>query len=1114
MTLATQYSIAVKHQRSTRIDSDLSADFFPSLVYHGTAQSALETLARQYSQANQRAYTLTGPYGSGKSTIALLLLGLLNHDVQLREAATDVLNTESKRTIAESISYDKGWLQIRAVGGVSSPVQTFWKATLTALREHPNTQGALTKYVELTPETDAELLDHWESLFAEIKPHVDGILLIADEMGKTLEFINKNKGELHLFQDIAEILGRIQTPTIFLGLLHQAFGEYAKDRGTKLQKEWAKIQGRYTDILYNVSSDETVSLIAKSIVNTEVSQQTVEDPFVSMTLAAFNEGNEDRKKILEQRLRDCAPLHPLTALLLGPLSKRRFSQNERSTFGFLCSHEANSFQLFLQRTIDKDARYGLHHLWDYLETNLEHAILGSPDGHAWAEASEAIARVDVEDSTLKLLKTIALLNLFGKPACLYATNKILKAASGITDSEELQEHLNRLKENSCIIFRKHQSAWAVFEGSDLDIPSLLEQKIEQLANSDEAIDYITYSQQIMAKGHYHTKGTLRWAEQSIALHFNALDIKAIQVKRKGEFANFILLIGDASQEEKESFTAEHTSIALAYAINAQEIMAYAKEMYALDLLKADKDIGGQLQHDRVAQKEYDSRLSDAQRMLWVSIEEAFTHSQWYIRGEKKNLEPLSQLASDLADDLYLKSPQILNELVNRNKLSGTAVSARKKLLEAMLEHADEENLGITGFPPEMSMYISCLRKTKLHYFNGNKWVWSANNATPFKELFKATTDFLSTHSGEMINLATITHLWTEQPYGLTQGIVPIIILAYLKSLGQDIAFYENDLSGEFAFIAEPDLDYILKLQKNPKDLAIKFVVLDDKDKEWLEFLSRYASKLTTQPVQANLLAVSRPLVTSTHNLPYWVKNASKLVSDNKAFNKQILTIRDTLLHANDPHALIIEDLTRLLDPNSELSYKAQIDVLERCMNVLKQAHEEMLSNINTQINAIFPQTGEELLAMCNIVESHAGDLRLKAFARELGRSQNFGLKWLESLMSVVIGRGMQNWNETNILSAKQKISEYSQDFLRIVKSSNGIKKINQLEHSLKTKTISLILENSDGELINYQKEIRISDDTRITPAIKEIKNSLDTLSEFEQIDLLQRLLKETLIAQG
>ncbi|MBF4354073.1 hypothetical protein, partial [Vibrio anguillarum] len=106
--------------------------------------------------------------------------------------------------------------------------------------------------------TESQLISSWKSLFEEVSPLIDGVLVIADEMGKSLEYINRSGGDLHLFQDIAEELSRSQTPVIFLGLLHQAFSEYAKERGTKLQDEWAKIQGRYSDILYNVSTDETV----------------------------------------------------------------------------------------------------------------------------------------------------------------------------------------------------------------------------------------------------------------------------------------------------------------------------------------------------------------------------------------------------------------------------------------------------------------------------------------------------------------------------------------------------------------------------------------------------------------------------------------------------------------------------------------------------------------------------------------------------------------------------------------------------------------------------------------------------------------------------------------
>ena len=50
---------------------------------------------------------------------------------------------------------------------------------------------------------------------------------------------------------------------------------------------------------------------------------------------------------LKQSLINCWPLHPVTASLLGPISRKKFSQNERSVFGFLASAEPLGFTDFL-----------------------------------------------------------------------------------------------------------------------------------------------------------------------------------------------------------------------------------------------------------------------------------------------------------------------------------------------------------------------------------------------------------------------------------------------------------------------------------------------------------------------------------------------------------------------------------------------------------------------------------------------------------------------------------------------------------------------------------------------------------------------------------------------
>nr|WP_159466399.1 hypothetical protein [Scandinavium goeteborgense] len=1116
MTLSKQYSIATRHQRSTRIDSDLSADFFPGLVYHGTAQATLETLFRQYGQTGQSAFTLTGAYGSGKSTVALLLAGLLHADADIRSSALNAINDESKTLLEECPPYQEGWLQIRSVGGVSGPIESFWNATLRALEEHPKTfkvSVLLEKYSKANIESDRELIRTWKALFEDVAPYVDGVLIIADEMGKSLEYINRSGGDLHLFQDIAEELSRIDTPVIFLGLLHQAFSEYAKERGTKLQDEWAKIQGRYSDILYNVSTDETVALISNSIKT--ILPQSSSDQLVQCVLGALDD-KQQRKELLLSRLEQCTPLHPLTALLLGPIAKRRFSQNERSTFSFLNSHEQFSFQLFLQQTSDQNARYDLSRLWDYLEANMEHAILGSPDGHAWATAADAIRKAlkqDFSPQCIQLIKAIALITLFGKPANLTATEKLLLTATEITEQEQLNVCLQQLKEASCIVFRKYLSSWVVFEGSDLDIAGLVEEKIDQLHNSHEAIERINFSSQVIAKGHYHEFGTLRWAAQTVAVQLSHIEINTLITSRNGEFADFLLLLKEESEERLMELTRNDKSLIIACAPNASEIISLANEKYALDLIKSDKITGAALTHDKVAREEFRARTFNAESTLETALTSAFNNALWIHNGVVFDKETISEIATIAADSIFHQTPKILNELVNRNKLSGTAVSALKKLLEAMLDDEDSEDLGIEGFPPEKSMYISCLKNTSIHSAEGeNGQHWFRDHLDKkLNAVFAAAEQRLKDRHGDGVILSEITELWARAPFGLTKGVIPIFLLAFLKSMGEQIAYYEKDMSGEFSFIAKPDSDYVHKLIKSPGDLAAKYIVLENDEKEWLQNLAIFAAAETNRNISNNILSVATPLVTTIHNLPQWVKNAHHIVPDNDKRNKTYLRIRDLFLQANDPHTLLIKELREELITFGVIDFTSQIDLLEDCFKTLRQKHEQMLAVIKTKVKTIFPENGEELAQMCQYVEQNSGDLRLKAFARELAKSDTGLLQWLESMIQIVIGRGKQNWNEGILQTASNKISDYAQDFLTVVKSqhSNG-----NTSNSAKTKLVSLVLEDDDGKLTSFKREVRAIETDELQCTMNTIENQLSGLDDFYKINILQKLLRKSLEAKS
>ena len=133
------------------------------------------------------------------------------------------------------------------------------------------------------------------------------------------------------------------------------------------------------------------------------------------------------------------------AALLGPISKRQFGQNERSTFGFLSSVEPHGFRSYLNSTLHEDASwYRPSDYWDYLRSNLEPAILASPDGHRWSQAAEAVERAEAKtgDALLvELIKNIAVIDMFRNGSGLAADAAVIGALFHDKTREQLDEAL-------------------------------------------------------------------------------------------------------------------------------------------------------------------------------------------------------------------------------------------------------------------------------------------------------------------------------------------------------------------------------------------------------------------------------------------------------------------------------------------------------------------------------------------------------------------------------------------------------------------------------------------------------------------------------------------------
>jgi hypothetical protein len=241
-----------------------------------------------------------------------------------------------------------------------------------------------------------ETIDEWsEELLVSTLTKISndekysGMILFIDEMGKFLESVVNGDGDIYLFQQLAEAANRSNGRLVIVGILHQAFEEYGGRLTREMRDEWTKIQGRFSDLAVNAAGEEQIELISQAIVQDKIPSKT------KIKAKKFSEyiisNRPGVSKNLHEVFDKCWPLHPVVSSLLGPISRRRFGQNQRSIFGFLNSAEPLGFQDFL-KTADESDLFEGHHLYDYLKINLEPSILASPDAHRWSLSIEAIER--------------------------------------------------------------------------------------------------------------------------------------------------------------------------------------------------------------------------------------------------------------------------------------------------------------------------------------------------------------------------------------------------------------------------------------------------------------------------------------------------------------------------------------------------------------------------------------------------------------------------------------------------------------------------------------------------------------------------------------------------
>lgn len=1028
--LAEHVSIARRFQKAIRIDSDLDKkEALEGYICPKSSADVLEAMAHHASETGHGAFTWTGPYGSGKSSLILIFSALQSSNVALRAEAEKLVGKKVLQEVRKGFPISsKGWRVVGAVGRRASLASVLGEAITNAgLGSNPESNW-----------TDEQVLKAISSLTTDVK--ADGLILFVDEMGKILEAAAQEGGDLYLFQQVAELASRSSGRLVLVGVLHQAFDEYANRMARDTREEWSKIQGRFIDLIVNTAGEEQIDLLSRAIESDSVPAQFVAR--VKSVVAELALPTVTARESLERLLPECWPLHPVVATLLGPISRRRFGQNQRSLFGFLNSAEPYGFQDFLRRGARSDLYYPSQ-LWDYLQLNLEPSILASPDGHRWAVAAEAIARCESlggDEQLLKLLKTIAVIDLFKDRSGVVSSAELLRHCLGPNESDEtVKEGLKQLSQWSLIIFKRHLGAYAVFAGSDFDIEGALDDALASQGDLDfKRLNQLASMQPILAKRHYHDTGALRWFDIEIGPLQNAVERVTQFHPRADSIGLFLLGIPTANENESDATKIAEAAVRAADGFDAVvgisprswTIASLARETLALEAVRQERT---ELVGDPVGRREVAARLAEAQTKLEAEIQRTFDSTLWHLRYEKPRQfarSALSSLASDLADNRFEQSPRIKNELLNREKPSSSAVAAQNALLRRMVVNEGSVRLGIEGFPAEGGLFASLLEATGLYVENNGEYRFATpkfSDPANLAPLWAAADKYLSEHSDRSVSLEELYKLWGREPFGLKPGLKPIISVAYILSKRNEVALYRQRIFQ--ARVSDLDVEY---LARDPSDIQLRWMNLSEIGRKLLSGLAAVVRNIDSSNELSNLepIDVGRGLISIYVSLPQWTQRTMRLSAST-------IRIRALLKKANDPNQLIFNDLPQIAGEGESLDKAADFERIvhsvKDALTELVGAYPQMLARLadnllaELQVPNSSPQALAELRSRAENVKDLGGDFRLNAFVNRLAQYQG-SLEDIEGLSGLATNKPARDWIDADMDNAAIALTELAQQF--------------------------------------------------------------------------------------
>lgn len=1043
-------------------------------------QEVFDGIVKNYS-SGLKSINLIGAYGTGKSSFLSALDYHLSH---------------SKIFLENNWRKYKSFNVLKIVGIYDSIIESV-KTLINSKRSKPQ-----------------DIIKDLELYIKNSNSNKLGVVLMIDEFGKFLEYASANNPEIELYflQQVAELINNSEHEAILITTIHQDFSAYALGLNNTQRNEWNKVKGRFTEITFNEPVEQLLLLASRSIKPTALK---ITEPELGKLLNVISTAKAFPLKDyfnLEIAKR-IYPLDLLSASVMV-LALQQYGQNERSLFTFLNSDSFYGLEDFNEQ---QSNFYSVSHVYDYLNYNLYSFLNSKANIHyaKWAEIKNSLERIETEinekDQILyqTFIKTIGLLNIFGHPSAILDKDFLIAYVELTANRKGVADVINDLQRRNLISFNRYSNRYFYSETTIVDIDDAIQEAGLEVSKSKNVVGFLNSYlplAPISARRAYYEKGTPRVFEYKIT-------DTPYTSKPSGPIDGFINLIFNNDLKEGDAINASKNNITTLFAhfLKAEDIQHAIEEIEKAEIAKA------KYPNDRIIQRELSAGIDIQKNLLNYFLYEGFYNWEsvkWFYNGKEEiftNSKSLNAFLSEIINRAYPLTPIFISELANKSKLSPSISTARKSLLDAIFENEGKEGLGIDGFPPQKSIYLSLLLQTGIHQKTEAGWILQEisdpkNDPNKFLPLFRASNEFIITTKGAKRSVIELYENLEQAPFKLKRGFLDFWIPIYLIIKGDDFALY-----GQNGFIPEINAEVLELLVKNPAQYSVKAF---DTDGIKVRLFNQYREMLALgEEKQTSNKAFIKTII------PFFkfYKDLKPFVKQTKNLSKKTLGVRKALTIATDPEKLFFEDLPNALgydivQLNKEPEFlKTFSDDLQSAIRDLRNAYDELLNKFEAIINSLWNKNHSFNEYKDQLRSRYERSLKQylllpyqKTFYDRLCSPLEDRGAWLSSVAQATVGKTLDNISD-------HEFDQLQERFLNLIHELDNLNDMALQRVNLEDEEVFKLEITSPGNPLN-QKLIRLprEQDSKLKYMEEELASILDKENRLTKIGILANLLRKEL----